>query len=539
MANNLYPLNFKPGIKRDGTLFQADYCTDGKWVRFQRGFIRKMGGMKGGIDTGDAFADVSNIALLPLPGNNNNMSSYIAGRNNGRGTIRYYQITQNFDQVGNAVQILGLNNQHTIWQSTVIIQNNAQKIVFLNSVSQDNINSNAACSLYAFTLPTTLLNFTNLPPSLIGLSGLLFTNPYLFVYGSNGLIQWSKPTDPLNFSGNGQNITISNDKVIFGASIRGGINTPTLIFWTLSSVVRCINTGQNDLAFQIDILSKSSSILSSRCVVEWDGLFFWPGTNRFFHFNGIVQELPNTLSLNYFFNNLDMSKRQQVFGVKNTQYGEIWWFYPEKTGAPNRNNLIPQGDNSRALIYNIRENSWYDTDIPRTGGVYSEDFGFMTTYGRLLTNPGQQRFTLYRHEYETFNNSDEAIMEVPVINQIPPTPIPSTFTTPTISWAAFNPMKQLTGVNRWMEVVTMEPDFTLMPANTDMEVVINSKQYAQDFGVTSPSFQIPAPLAINVNPMNAKIDIAVQGRHISFTFSTTFNFEMGQTMLLLGIGDGQ
>lgn len=30
-ASNLYPLTYKPGIKRDGTAFQPEYCTAGQY----------------------------------------------------------------------------------------------------------------------------------------------------------------------------------------------------------------------------------------------------------------------------------------------------------------------------------------------------------------------------------------------------------------------------------------------------------------------------------------------------------------------------
>ena len=58
MEKNLYPLLFKPGIKRDGTLFQSEYCTDGQWVRFQRGTAKKIGGMRS-INLGNAWIILS------------------------------------------------------------------------------------------------------------------------------------------------------------------------------------------------------------------------------------------------------------------------------------------------------------------------------------------------------------------------------------------------------------------------------------------------------------------------------------------------
>ena len=42
----IFSLVVKPGIKRDGTIFQADDYTDGVWCRFQRGDPKKIGGYR-------------------------------------------------------------------------------------------------------------------------------------------------------------------------------------------------------------------------------------------------------------------------------------------------------------------------------------------------------------------------------------------------------------------------------------------------------------------------------------------------------------
>ncbi len=546
--NTLYPLLYKPGIKRDGTLFQADFCTNAQWIRFQRGTIKKMGSMKGITnrpqgDPINSLLSVTNITLLPESGDNTNMKVFVANHN----TITNGIMTQNF-ALTHGYEVYETDGESKIWKSEIIIQNNKKKIVYLASYNETNINSSSEAILIQSDLAgigNNLVNLTN-PPKLTGISGLLYASSYLFVYGSNGLVQWSKLTDPLDFS-NAQNrsITISNDQVVDAKSIRGGTNTPTILFWTLSSVVRCINTPDagGNLQFQVDILSKSSSILSTRCVVEYDGLFFWPGTNRFFQYNGLVQELSNTMNLNYFYDNLDMNRRQQVVGVKNTKYGEIWWFYPERIGAPSRNPNIPEGLNSRAIIYNIRENAWYDTEISRSAAVYSEDFGFMASYGIPISAPVTENSSLFRHEFENLTPNPFFITE-----EYSPggdgnkriIPITSRFTSPVFSWAAFNPMKQLTGNDKWMYLITIEPDFILMPDNPDLQVTINVKQYAQNEAINSIIYTIPPTGPLLANPLNAKIDTSFQGRHMTLTFTSTIsNFEMGHIMLSLGIGDGK
>ena len=45
MADQVFPITFKPGILKDGSPFQGEYCTNGQWTRFFRGFPQNIGGM--------------------------------------------------------------------------------------------------------------------------------------------------------------------------------------------------------------------------------------------------------------------------------------------------------------------------------------------------------------------------------------------------------------------------------------------------------------------------------------------------------------
>jgi hypothetical protein len=44
--SKIFTLFVKPGIKRDGTRFEGDQYSDGRWARFQRGKAKKMGGYR-------------------------------------------------------------------------------------------------------------------------------------------------------------------------------------------------------------------------------------------------------------------------------------------------------------------------------------------------------------------------------------------------------------------------------------------------------------------------------------------------------------
>ena len=84
-------------------------------------------------------------------------------------------------------------------------------------------------------------------------------------------------------------------------------------------------------------------------------------------FNGVVRDLPNNLSLNWFFEGLNREAAQRVFAFKVTRYGEIWWCYPRGAAT----------ECTHAVIYNVRENTWYDTELPNGGRSAGE---FTTQY---------------------------------------------------------------------------------------------------------------------------------------------------------------
>ncbi len=68
--------------------------------------------------------------------------------------------------------------------------------------------------------------------------------------------------------------------------------------------------------------------MSPNAVVDYDGVYFWAGVDRFLMYNGVVREVPNVMNLNWFFDGLDPRQRAKVFAFKNPRYGEIWWCYP-------------------------------------------------------------------------------------------------------------------------------------------------------------------------------------------------------------------
>lgn len=553
MSTSLYPLTYKPGIKRDGSSFQPEYCTDGQWIRFHHGKIKKMGGL---LNVCPISETLRGNYIKCFPTGDGKTLVYI-GHSKG---IWILTLDEDFNPTDLNKNAFGFQGpfgpddpntvddswQETIIQSATIIHNGVQNIAFLCSLIGNGINRNDP-SLFLGTKPGSdkIDSYDN---SAIGIDnningGLCYAAPYLFLYGSNGVVQYSRNEDPFNFKGGDSGrLKISADKVIYGAPIRGGSNSPSLLFWTLSSVVRVINTGTTNVEFQVDTISNSSSIISTRSVVEYDGLFFWPGTDRFYVYNGVVQEMTNNINFDYFFENVDLKYRQRIFGVRQPKYGEIRWFYPEKPDTPGRDANIPEGTITRAIIYNKKENSWYDTKITGDTGCYYEEKGKVFTYGLPFVLPTEEFYEGVDHEITPYYGvwvHDEGTTQIirsnkPIRNEIINVPIPAYIVTPTISRAAFNPSEQGGGgTDRWVSVERFEPDFVMSDRKDKIGIRVHTKKYAQSGEISIDT--------VEFDGLTEKIDFRVQGRHIFFTlyFLGHSSVETGQCMISLKAGDRQ
>jgi hypothetical protein len=199
-------------------------------------------------------------------------------------------------------------------------------------------------------------------------------HPYLFVYGNNGLIQNCSAGNTDDWvSADANAVNVASGKIVQGLPVRGGSNAPSGLFWSLDSLIRVSfigGTGTPPQYWRYDIISSQSSILSSQSAIEYDGVYYWCGVDRFLLYNGVVKEIPNTMNQNYFFDNLNYDQRQKVWVTKVPRFGEIWWFYPRGDAT----------ECTDAIIYNVRENTWYDAGeargAQRSAGYFSQVFAY-------------------------------------------------------------------------------------------------------------------------------------------------------------------
>lgn len=394
-----------PGIRRDGTLLEGNYWSDGQWVRFDRGRPRKMRGFK---SISNSLTDEpSQITTQTTNGNSYIHLGYTAG-------IDSLSLTQSglTTSVASRTPSGFTADPNITWQFATIYDPSSglQQLIavatyglidpYNTTVGNGMLNSTTnGTNLYNGSIyASTALTAMSLSPNGTGAKtesstatgvsgGVVVLNPYTILYGANGYFAWSTPSAPLDFRGAGSGSTnITAQKILKGLPLRaGGSYSPAGLFWSVDSLIR-VNFVGGSTIWQYDTLSAEISLLNANCVVENDGAFYWAGADgRFYRYNGSISELPNEMNLNWFYDNLNTTQQGKCFACRNPRWGEIWWCYPRGNAT----------QCTHAVIYNYRKNTWYDTAFPISGrsfGVLGDGSLGVIMSGSASNNTGSTFF---------------------------------------------------------------------------------------------------------------------------------------------------
>ena len=386
----------QPGIKRDSTRFDSEYYIDGRWCRFQRGKPKKMGGYQQVTDTvpevtrGMTSFSEDNTQFLHL-GHPKTIGQYRVSNGtlsafNDRtpagfptGLDMLWQFDVYADTLGTANHILVAHAA----PNAIDIDNSIGGDIFIDTLTAGTILSTTGLS----TDPTTGWNTGTFGPVS---GGVVVSAQYLFAYGSEGLIKQSQIN---NVGATPAEFNLGTQKIVKGMPLRGAGTGPAVLLWGLDILIRGTFQPSGPPDFAWDVIARGITILSSQGVVEMDGIYYWPGVDRFLMFNGVVRELPNDMNQNFFFDNINFTHRNKCFGFKVPRYGEIWWCYPRGRAT----------ECTHAVIFNVREGSWYDTPLPdsdnvdqgRTAGVFADVYQRPFMVDNEETANGR---TIWQHE---------------------------------------------------------------------------------------------------------------------------------------------
>jgi hypothetical protein len=107
--------------------------------------------------------------------------------------------------------------------------------------------------------------------------------------------------------------------------------------------------------FGLQELSKNTTIMSPKSAIAIDDAVFWMGKDTFYIYAGQTQQIPCTVREKVFLD-FNESQSDKVFAAANSQWGEIWWFYPSADSE----------ETNKYVIYNYLEKTWCYGTLTRT-----------------------------------------------------------------------------------------------------------------------------------------------------------------------------
>ena len=505
MPESTIILRSEPGIKRDGTKFDGNFYTDGQWVRWQRGLPRKIGGYR---------AITKYLTEISRGFTNYTQMGFVYCHSGSSTTLERFTIdsTENCSIISDRTPTTLVNSDQNMWMFDYQYDSSSNANYVLAHVAP---NLGCICNdvggqiFYGDLLGTTPLTEITLPPDANCTGGMVSLHPYLFYYGTDGIVGWSDAGNPTDLTGGGSGLArVWGQKIIKGMPLRAGSGSaPAGIFWAYDAVIRATFTG-GATVFQFDTIATDTSILSPQCVIDYDGVFFWAGVDRFLMFNGVVREVPNSMNLNYFFDGLNKNAKSKVFAFKVPRYGEIWWCYPRGDAT----------ECTHAVVYNVRENTWYDTELPNAGrsaGQFCNAFAAPILTGVVDSGSG---YKTWIHEQLT----DE-------IDGSNVSPIRSYFETADLSSVA-------QGKNEYMRITAIEPDFVQAGP---MTVQVTGRANARAPEVYSSIFEFPET-ASRDKPYEQIVMLKEQRRELRVRFESNAvngDYQMGQIIGHITTGD--
>lgn len=497
----------QPGIRRDGTVMDGNFCSDGEWVRFQRGKAKKMGGFRRITD--GLLGPIRRIIVWSRQDINSCISFSTQG-------IETLLLDNNLvgNDIHNRTPVGFSANSENLWTADTqyddAVGSQGTIVVAHCSQSLSNIDSDAASKPYWALAGSSTSIFQEITDAPAVSGGVLSVAPYTILYGSDGLISWSDVNQPQVWDssttpGDAGSDRITGSKLVCGLPLRAG--QLAAILWSLDSVIRMDYIGGNAI-WRFTTLSTQSTMLAANSVIEYDGNYFWIGIDRFLYFDTSVKELPNDMNQNWFFDNLNFAQRQKIWVTKIPRFGEIVWHYP-------------RGDSTECnatIVFNVRLKTWYDTSISRSAGFYTQVFKYPVWAGSAVETSG--KYGLYQQEFG-YNS---------IIGDVE-TAIRSSFTTQNFGYPTGGVADSQQGSNRWTCLTRVEPDFI---QQGDMTVEVIGYEFAQ----SEPTTSVP----YSFSPTTGKVDMREQQRQLLLKFeSNTLDgfYEAGKIIIHTEPGDNR
>ena len=162
------------------------------------------------------------------------------------------------------------------------------------------------------------------------------------------LVAFSDSENELDFEPTATN-SAGSVRLSTGSFIVGGIKSrQEILIWTDTSLYSMNFIGP-PLTFAVNLVNEGSGLIGPKAAANGPNGVYFASKTSFYFYNGSVQKLPCSVQ-EYVFNDIELDQAFKCHMGINSEYGEMWFFYPSKEDAT--------GEISRYVIFNYEENSW-------------------------------------------------------------------------------------------------------------------------------------------------------------------------------------
>lgn len=210
------------------------------------------------------------------------------------------------------------------------------------------------------------------------------TSRFVLAFGCNDygsadqekmLIRWSDQESAVNWTPAATN-QAGSLKLSHGSAIEAIAQVrQEILVWTDTALYSLQYLGP-PIVWGSQLLADNVSMMSDRAWATAAGATYWMGYEKFYVYDGRVQNLVCDLR-QYIFSDFNFNQAQQVFSATNEQFNEIWWFYCSASS-----NTV-----DRYVIYNYAEKVWYYGTMARTAWIDTSivsDVPMATDYNNRL-----------------------------------------------------------------------------------------------------------------------------------------------------------
>jgi hypothetical protein len=147
-----------------------------------------------------------------------------------------------------------------------------------------------------------------------------------------------------------------------GTRIVGALKAKeTILVWTDNALYTMRYIGA-PFTFGFEQVGTNCGLIGKNAAVEIDGVAYWMSANGFFLFDGTVKTL-NSSVLDYVYDQIDVTKGQQVFAGIDNLHNEVIWYYTSTNSD----------FNDQYVVYNYGEGQpgqvWYTGTEARTSWI--------------------------------------------------------------------------------------------------------------------------------------------------------------------------